>query len=211
MAVTKFSNQPSPTRPNFLAGLLARLLADLPRTVVILLAVALGVGTGLAAVLLPNPLIGFVGVLGLVVAGVMFARPLFTLGGVAVVCCLLPFGTIPVKLGLTFTFLEAALLVLFLVWLLRLAVSNRLQTEGEGLVSSPFDWAILLFIGLSFFCYILNWQTANQTDLIHSYAKLMLAILQFFAVINVVRTQVAVDTLLRVLMLSGSAAISARS
>jgi O-antigen ligase len=34
----------------------------------------------------------------------------------------------------------------------------------------------------------------------------MLAILQFFAVINVVRTQVAVDTLLRVLLLSGAAA-----
>lgn len=206
MAVTKIPNQLPPARPTLLANLVGALLSDLPRTVVILVAVALGVGAGLAAVLLPNPLIGFVGVLGLVVAGIMFARPLFTLGGVAAVCCLLPFGTIPVKLGLTFTFLEAALLVLFVVWLLRLAVNNRLQAEGEGLVSSPFDWAILLFIGLSLFCYILNWQTANQTDLIHSYAKLMLAILQFFAVINVVRTQVAVDTLLRVLMLSGSAA-----
>jgi hypothetical protein len=205
MAVTKLPNQ-IPTRPNLLANLLAFLPENLTQPLLVLLAVVLGGGAGLAVVLLPNPLIGFVGVLGVVLAGVMFARPLVTLGGAACVCCLLPFGTIPVKLGLTFTFLEAALLVLFLVWLLRLAVSNRLQNDSQGLVSSPFDWAILLFVGLSLFCYILNWQTASSTDLIHAYAKLLLAILQFFAVINIVRTQFAVDTLLRVLMFSGAAA-----
>lgn len=206
MAVTKIPNQIPPVRPNLLANLLAVLPGNFGQTLLILLAVLLGGGAGWASVLLPNPLIGFVGVLGLVVAGVMFARPLFTLGAAAFICCLLPFGTIPVKLGLTFTFLEAALLVLFVVWLLRLAVSNRLQNDSQRLVTSPFDWAIMLFAGLSLFCYILNWQTANSTDLIHTYAKLLLAILQFFAVINIVRTQLAVDTLLRVLMFSGAAA-----
>jgi hypothetical protein len=209
MAVSNLPNQIPPARRNplFKLNRLAGVFSDnLPwQAGVILLALLLGVGAGLLAVLLPNPLIGFVGVMGLVVAGVMFARPLFTLGEAASICCLLPFGTIPVKLGLTFTFLEAALLVLFVIWLLRLVVSNRLQA-AEGLVSSPFDWAILLFIGLSVFCYILNWQTASSTDLIHSYAKLLLAILQFFAVINIVRTQVALDTLVTVLMLAGSAA-----
>lgn len=210
MAVTKFPNQIPPARPNpfsTLERLTAGLPENLPRQAgVVLLALLLGVAAGLAVVILPNPLIGFIGVMGLVVAGVMFARPLFTLGAAAAICCLLPFGTIPVKLGMTFTFLEAALLVLFVTWLLRLVVSNRLQAGSDGLVSSPFDWAILLFIGLSFFSYILNWQTANTTDLIHSYAKLLLAILQFFAVINIVRTQAAVNTLLTVLMLAGSAA-----
>lgn len=206
MAVTKLPNrQTPPARPNLLALLRAVLPDNLSQTLLILLALVVGVGAGLAAVLLPNPLIAFVGVLGLVVAGVMFARPLVTLGGVAVVCCLLPFGTIPVKLGLTFTFLEAALLALFVVWLLRLAVGPR-QAEGAGLVSSPFDWLILLFTGFSLFCYLINWQTANSTDLIHTYAKLMLAILQFFTVINIVRTQAAVDALLRVIMFSGAAA-----
>lgn len=209
MTVTNLPNQIPPARRNPLFNL-NRLAEILPESWpwqagVILLALLLGAGAGLLAVLLPNPLIGFVGVIGLVVVGIMFASPLFTLGAAASICCLLPFGTIPVKLGLTFTFLEAALLVLFLVWLLRLVVVNRLQAV-EGLVSSPFDWAILLFIGLSVFCYILNWQTANSSELIHSYAKLLLAILQFFAVINIVRTQVGLDTLITVLMLAGSVA-----
>jgi hypothetical protein len=210
MAVTQLPNQIPPARQNRLFNL-HRWAAWLPESLpwnagIVLLALLVGGGAGLAVVLLPNPLIAFIGVVGLVVAGVMFSRPLFTLGAAAAICCLLPFGTLPVKLGLTFTFLEAALLVLFVIWLLRLAVANRSTAGGGGLVSSPFDWAILLFIGLSFFSYILNWQTANSTDLLHSYAKLLLAILQFFAVINIVRTQAAVDTLITVLMLARSAA-----
>lgn len=209
MAVANLPNQIPPTRRNPLFNL-NRLGSVLPESWpwqagLVLLALLLGVGAGLAVVLLPNPLVGFIGLISLVVAGVMFSRPLFTLSAEAFICCLLPFGTIPVKLGLTFTFLEAALLVLFVIWLLRLAVGNRMQA-AEGLVTSPFDWAILLFLGLSVFSYILNWQTANSSELIHSYAKLLLAILQFFAVINIVRTQVALDTLITVLMLAGSAA-----
>jgi hypothetical protein len=166
-------------------------------------AVLVGVAGGLAVVVLPNPLIGFGALAGLLIVGVMLARPLFTLGTAITICCLLPFGVIPVKIGLTFTMLEATLLILFVVWLLRLAVARGSE---EGLVTGPFDWAIFLLAGLSLFAYILGWQTASSTDIIHNYFKLLLAIFAFFPIINIVRTQKALDRLLQTLMVAGSLA-----
>lgn len=170
-------------------------------------AVGLGVGGGLLAVVLPNPLLGFGLIAGLIVGVLMLARPLFTLGVVAGICTLLPFATLPFKTGpLTFTFLELSLLALFAIWLFRAATANRLKNSDAALITGPFDWAILLFAGLSVFAYILGWQTANTGEYIHAYAKLLLAILGFFAVINIVRTQVALNRIVQILLLSGSAA-----
>ncbi len=166
-------------------------------------AVGLGVVAGLGAMLLPNPFLGFALVAGLVVAGLMIARPRFTLGLIVAICCLLPFGIVPVKAGvLTFSLLEAALLVLFGVWLFGLALARR---GAAHLVTGPFDWAIFLLLGLSFFSLLLGIQTATATDL-HNYFKFSLAILAFFPIINFVRTQQAVDGLLRSLMLLGGLA-----
>lgn len=169
-----------------------------------LLAGATGVVGGLMAVALPDPLLGFVLVAGLLVGGLMLARPLFTLSIAVAVSCLLPFGVIPVRVGLTFTFLEASLIILFVIWLLRLGVHSL--DEGERLVTTPFDWAIFLLVGLSAFALILGLQTVSSTDILHNYFKLILAILAFFPIINLVRTQAALDLLLRVIMLAGALA-----
>jgi O-antigen ligase len=168
-----------------------------------MLALLSGIVGGLAVVVLPNPLIGFILVAGLLMGGLMLARPRFTLSVAILITCLLPFGVIPVQVGLTFTLLEATLIILFVGWLLQLG-SQSLR-EGEKLVSSPFDWSIFLLSGLSFFALILGLQTASTTD-IHNYVKLILAILAFFPVINLVRTQAAIDKLLRTIMLAGSLA-----
>ncbi len=168
-----------------------------------LLALGLGAAAGVAVVALPDPVYGFAALGGLLVGGLMLARPLFSLGIAITICCLLPFGVIPVKVGLTFTLLEATLLLLFVTWLLRLAVSYKSE---QGLVSSPFAWAIFLLIGLSFFAYLLGWQTASSSDILHNYFKFLLAVLAFFPIINLVRTQVALDRLIKTLMLSGSLA-----
>ncbi len=168
-----------------------------------LLAVLLGAMAGLAAVALPNPLIGFGALAGLVVGGLMLARPMFTLGTAITICTLLPFGVIPVKAGvLTFTLLEATLLALFAVWLLRMAVARGRE---DGIVAGPFDWAILLLVGLSLFACILGGQTATN-DVLHNYFKLILAILAFFPIINIVRTQKVLDRLLQTIMLTGALA-----
>jgi len=168
-----------------------------------LLAVALGIVGGLMVVALPNPLIGFILIAGLLIGGLMLARPRFTLNVAIVIICLLPFGVIPVQVGLTFTLLEASLILLFVAWLLRLG--SPTWREDEKLVSSPFDWSIFLLIGLSFFALLLGFQTLSTTD-IHNYFKLILAILAFFPVINLVRTQAAIDKLLRTIIVAGTLA-----
>jgi polysaccharide biosynthesis protein PslJ len=183
--------------------------AGLRKVLLVAGASGLGVGGGLLTVLLPNPLLGFVALAGLLVGGLMLAKPLFTLGAAVTICTLLPFATLPFRTGfLTFTLLELSLLALFAIWLFRLAVGSRLRGSGseQALVTSPFDWAILLFIALSVFSYILNWQTAATGDIIHAYAKLLLAILTFFAVLNIVQTQAALDRLVQIIMISGALA-----
>lgn len=166
-------------------------------------ALVTGMVGGVAVVALPNPLLGFIAVAGLLVGGVMLARPLFTMWVVIGISCLLPFGVIPVKLGLTFTLLEASLLVLYVAWIFRLGA--QVTGEGDKLVTTPFDWSIFLLVGLSLFALILGFQTAG-TDTIHNYFKLILAILAFFPIINLVRTQAVLDRLLKVIMLCGSLA-----
>lgn len=161
-----------------------------------------GVG-GVAAVALPNPLIGVGAAVGAVIGVLMLGSPLFTLATVEVVACLLPFGTIPLKLGLTFTMLEASLLVLFGVWLVQIAVRAPGQTS---LVAWPFSWAVWLFVGLTLFTFGLGWDTSHDEQTIHNFAKLLLAVLSFVVVINLVRSQVALERLLRVLILAGSGA-----
>jgi O-antigen ligase len=167
-----------------------------------LAAAGVGIVGGITAVALPNPLIGLGAAIGGVLAFVMLTRPLFTTATVAVVSTLLPFGVIPVKLGLTFSLLEASLLILFLVWLVRLALRAPGQ---EQIVAAPFNWAVSLFIGLCFFSLIMGWSSLHDLDL-HNFFKLLLSILSFFAIINLVRTQAALETMLRVVMLAGSGA-----
>ena len=168
------------------------------------LGVGLGVVAGLSIVWLPNPLIAFLGLVGLLIGGLMLARPLFTLSFVVAIACLLPFGVIPVRVGLTFTFLEAALLMLNLGWLLRLSVAGRQDTDR--VVTGPFDWAILLLLGLSAFALLLNWQTSNGSDVLHNYFKFLLAVTSFWPVINLIRTQALLDRMLRTIMLCGGLA-----
>ncbi len=168
------------------------------------LALTVGLAGGLLVVVLPNPLIGFLLVAGLLVAGLMLSRPLFTLSMGIGIACLLPFGVIPVRFGLTLTLLEATLLALFAGWVFQL--SSQIRRERGQLITTPFDWAIFLLVGLSFFSLILNFQTSNSSDVLHNYFKLVLAILAFYPTLNLVRSQKAIDTILRVLMLAGSLA-----
>ncbi|HEX2914499.1 MAG TPA: O-antigen ligase family protein [Chloroflexia bacterium] len=169
-----------------------------------LIALFVGVIGGLAVVMLPSPLLGFIVVAGLIVAGVMLTSPLFSLVSAIAIICLLPFGVIPVRVGLTFTFLEATLLALSVVWLLRFSVHR--DRQDAKYITSPLDGAILLLIGLSLFALILSWKTSGTSDIIHNYFKFILSILVFFPVINLVRTQRIMDMLVKAIMVLGSLA-----
>jgi len=167
-------------------------------------ALLLGAAGGLAVVVLPNPLAGFGLVAGLVVGYFMLGRPLFTLMVAVAIALVVPFGVIPIKLGLTFTLLEATLLILLVVWVIRFGL--RSDDTEQRLVSSPFDWAVLLLIGMCLFAFILGLEWVDSSDVFHNFFKFILAIFVFFATINIIRTQKALDALLRVIVLAGAGA-----
>src|SRR6266545_2800234 len=97
----------------------------------ILWALALGVAGGVGLVAL-SPLVLFGTLGGLVVAALMLRSPQAALL-VFIVVSLLPFGVIPLRLGVQLTLIDATLTLALLVVVLRLLRSDA------ALVTSPLD------------------------------------------------------------------------
>jgi len=115
------------------------------------------------------------------------------------IVCLLPFATFPFKIGFTPTFLDAALVVLFFVWLARLATGRELRFEA-----SPIGFAVILFLGLALatFARGLTHARLTPTTLRH-FVEIILGISIFFLVVNNVHEWKQVENLMRVLFLAG--------
>src|SRR5262245_29925523 len=116
----------------------------------ILLAIGIGVGAG-ALVAAVNPLIPLAVVAALLPLPWLLTRPLWDLLAAIAIIVLLPFATLPVKIGATPTFLEIALLGGLGVWAFMLARRPEL-----GLRRSPLDGLVLLFVGVSVFAFVLG-------------------------------------------------------
>jgi polysaccharide biosynthesis protein PslJ len=98
------------------------------------------------------------------------------------VVCLLPYATLPVKVGLTFTLLEAATLLTIAVWALRLGYDR-----SEVILTSP------LFVPLGFFvietvvAFLLGAGRNTTTQTAHDYLKLLLGVGMIVLVVNLLR------------------------
>ena len=98
------------------------------------------------------------------------------------VVCLLPYATLPVKIGLTFTLLEAATLLTIAVWALRLGYDR-----SEVILTSP------LFVPLGFFvietvvAFLLGAGRNTTTQTAHDYLKLLLGVGMVVLVVNLLR------------------------
>ncbi len=166
-------------------------------------AVGLLVGAALGIVVAAaSPLYTVAGLVGIVVLACVFIDARVALFGFIAVATLLPFGTIPIALGpVTPTLVDACLVSLLLVWILRLLADHR-----EHLRTSGADLPILLFIGACFTSFVLG--TAYQTtttDLRH-FAELLNAIILFFGVVNSVRDTSTLRRLMQALVVGGAAA-----
>ncbi|MGA7733072.1 MAG: O-antigen ligase family protein [Chloroflexia bacterium] len=165
-----------------------------------LLAVGLGAAGGLAIVA-GNPLIPFVAVAALVALPWLVARPHVDLVLVAATITLLPYAALPVRLAvLTPTLLEVALAMLYVAWLLR-----ALTGAQGGLVRTPLDVPLLLFLGATAFAFVLGLGRDAGTDIAHNYLKLLLAIGIFFAATHLLHDTGSIALVLRSLILIGGA------
>ncbi len=168
----------------------------------LLLLLVLGAAAGLAAVHY-----GLVVVLGLLVGlGLAATSFLFAWNGLLIavgIAALLPFAVLPIRVGLTPSFLELTLLGVLGGWLLPPLARGDRRWHFSAL--DGLAWA---FVALTFFSLLLGLGRGVNSSLLHSYAKLLLGLLAFFATRQLVREERQVRRFLTVfLLVAGLAAL----
>jgi O-antigen ligase len=144
--------------------------------------VLLGLVGGLAVARL-GPLFPLLLLIGGVGAALVLTEPRWGLLGILGIVTLLPFGTLPFKLGLTPTLLECALGLTWLVFALRLFLRRE-----ERLLPTALDGPLAFFLIITLFAFVLGLSGSYTTTTIHDYVKMLLAISLFFLITNLLRT-----------------------
>ena len=171
-----------------------------PHALVVVSALLMGVVAG-AAVAFGPWWLGFAALLAGGAALAVLRSVRAALLAVIVVIVVLPFGTLPVKIAVTPTLLELALLALLGVWLARLLVVPDYELRG-----SPLGGGVLLWLGLTVFSLLLGANGLPDNLTLHNYVKFVLGVLLFFSILNAARTTSDLRWLVRGLVAGGAAA-----
>ncbi|MHB8646250.1 MAG: O-antigen ligase family protein [Thermomicrobiales bacterium] len=117
------------------------------------------------------------------------------------VIALLPYGTLPVKVGLTFTLLEAAILLTIAVWALRLGFDR-----SELIVTPPLFLPLGFFIVATLVAFLIGAGRNTTTQMAHDYLKLLLGVGMVVLVVNLLRERGDVARFTTVLIAGGAIA-----
>lgn len=121
------------------------------------------------------------------------------LAGVAFV---LPFASLPFSIGFKPTFLDLALGALFLVWVLKLAVSQERE-----FIASPLGPLVAIFLLLAIFSFAFGLTHSSVSSfLLRRFAEILIGIALFFVALNTIRTPAELAWVTRWIMLGGFAA-----
>lgn len=162
----------------------------------------LGAGAAAGLVALAGPIYSIAAVIA-VIAGLLILRDVrWGLAALFGVIGLLPFAALPFKIGFTPTFLDVALLAIYLVWVLRIATRR-----DRELIGTPLGAAVLFFLLMAIFSFAsgLRYSRPSSTT-IRNFAELLLAIAFFFVLVNTLRRRADVNLLARLVMLAGAVA-----
>lgn len=114
----------------------------------------------------------------------------------------LPFAAFPFKIGFTPTFLDAALLAIYFVWVMRIVTRQE-----RDFVGTPLGPAVFLFLMVAVFAFANGLRFARPTSThIRNFAELLLAISLFFVFVNTLRTRRDVEFVVRLVLLAGAVA-----
>lgn len=167
---------------------------------VLLLCVAVGGVMG-ALIGLLGPLYGVAAVVAAAVGLIMLRSVYVGLIAAIGIICLLPFAAIPLPIGFSPTFLDVALIAVYLVWLLRLA-----RRKQRDFIATPVAFPLLLFIIVAIVAFIAGLAHARPTaTILRRFAEVILALGLFYVVVNIVRTKGHLDWILRAIILAGFA------
>jgi len=138
-----------------------------------------------------------------IVASLIVLRDIeFGFFGIVLVICLLPFGTIPIDIGVTPTLLDLAMAATVGVWLLSLVTGAR-----KSFVTSPITLPLLIFILVTIFAFIFGMGNGPLTsNLLRHFAELLLSIGFVFVIIDYFSTWNRLQKFVRVILLAGGAA-----
>ncbi len=162
----------------------------------ICLAAALVVAGYVAAL---GPLYALGGVIALIGGALMITSIQWGLYALIGIVCLLPFATFPFRVGFTPTFLDAALVMLFFVWIARLATGRESQFDA-----SPIGGAVFLFVGLALVTFARGLSHARLTmTVLRHFVEIILGINLFFLAVNNIRRPEQMRGIMRVLLLAG--------
>jgi polysaccharide biosynthesis protein PslJ len=149
-----------------------------------------------------GPVLAVAGAVVVVAAIQVLRAPQWGLYATVAVILLLPFAALPLNLGFSPTFLDVALLAVFMVWIL--IIAERRQTE---LVGTPVAVPLLAFALVSIAAFIAGLAHAHlSANVLRHFAEVLLALALFFVVVNTVRSAQQINRLLRVILLGGAAA-----
>jgi polysaccharide biosynthesis protein PslJ len=177
--------------------ILAARLSETQRATLAALVVGVVGGVLLVAV---SPVVLFGALGGLAVGLAMLRSPQAALVVFVAVVSLLPFGVIPIRLGVQLTLLDGTLSLGLLVTILALLRGRAVP------VASPINGLLVLFIGLAVVSFTLGTSFAFSADLLRYFLKLVNSMLVYFVVILVVRSRAQLEQLVQLLLLCGGAA-----
>jgi hypothetical protein len=152
-----------------------------------------------AYVAILSPLYALAGVIVLIAALLMLRDTQWGLIATIGLICLLPFGALPFKIGFTPTFLDLALLAVYVVWIARIATG-----KAGTLIGTPLGLPVAVFMLLACASFVagLGHAYLDQYILRH-FAEILLSIGIFFAVANCVRTPQQLRVLVMAIILAG--------
>jgi O-antigen ligase len=117
------------------------------------------------------------------------------------VSCLLPFASLPFKIGFTPTFLDLVFAALYAVWAMRLITRTQ-----DDLMLTPLGLPVLVFCLLAVFCFLLGLGHSRPTpNDLRTFAEVLMGIAIFFLAINNVRDETLLRQLTAALILAGVA------
>jgi hypothetical protein len=122
--------------------------------------------------------------------------------GLVAVICLLPFAAFPFSIGITPTFLDAAMGAIVGVWVLRLATGRQ-----RRILTSPITLPLVAFIVVAMFAFVLGLEHGALTSyLLRHFAEMMLSIGFAIVVVDYCRSWSRLERLIKALLLAAGAA-----
>lgn len=162
----------------------------------------LGAALGGAVVALGGPLAGAALAIG--VAAALWVLREMEIGflGIIGVIFLLPFAAFPVDIGITPTFLDAALGAVVGVWALRLATGRQRE-----IVSSPITLPLVGFLTVAVFSFVLGLEHGALTSyLLRHFAEMLLSVGFAIVVVDYCRDWRRLERLVQFMLLAAGAA-----